>query len=92
MTAGTNDRDARSRSYNAAATIEELRGEIAALSTLVEDQKNAQLELAKVVTKLNDSWNQATGTLRFIKWITGAIAAAGTIMVTIKTFFPHAHG
>lgn len=54
------------------------------LSTEVAALRHEVAELKATITDLVDAWRTANGVVRFIKWLSSAIAAGGILIAAFK--------
>jgi len=63
--------------------------QLADLTAKVSELNDSQAAMVAIVTKLDTTWNQATGTLNVIKWLAIVSAACATAWAGLKNHIPH---
>lgn len=61
--------------------------QLSSITAQLAEMKADQKKTADIVNALNDSWNQATGVVRFVKWMSVTAGTVAAIIVAIKAFF-----
>lgn len=72
-----------------ASQVSTLTQQVENLTQTMNAHKTAHENLTASVNTLVETWNQANGILRFIKWLSVVAAAVTTIFVGFKTYVTH---